>query len=1058
MKLLGLIFVIFLSVEFIGFNLDLEDISTKSDRNILPEKFPKSQTYQFDENNYSFNSTEIISRNFGWSNLTTSNIEYEVPSQYNFTQANITITVTNSTIKEEIIDGDDETGSRSIDEKAQSFEISEDSYLVNLSLYFGDGGKNEFSPNLEIRNNTHNGSVIHSFSHIFSQDLSKEWVNITFDPYLYLKSGTYYLWMDNGYTFSKAWWTGQDNDTDTWYVTGGDWTPANFDLTLKVYTSNIVTPEDVNLRVEDIPVLNDGDKGNGHTNFSGTINNSTMSLNVTVDSGISYKYSVNSTCYRNYSSIANFTINDEIVNWNLSLDLIDPGSEYTGYSAQISGFRSDYDYIRAYNGISPVDVDRIDDQNILILEVADTITFRGQNYVSSINIDAQVFIGDLISINGTVLDEGNVTVVIEAINETLIYQNSSIFTDTYSFLWYIDPSIPYGNYSATAFYIGEGEVGNKRINFTVLNKASMSCGDVTGYSFDNLSISCNYIDAFTNLHIEDASMNYSISGIIGDMIYEIEDENYIGILDLTENPILPGSYLGICSVTKEGYNPIVTNFNLNILPRNISVIITNNISTVFHGENLGINISIVDNRDMGIVKIPINLELKIIKDSEEDSEDIVLVENLTGISQSANFSWTIPSNLDVGQYKIMVTSISDYYEGSNTLNDAFTLYNKAYMKCTDVTALVFENVTLEGRYYDAKTNQPIENASMNYKILNIEGLMEFDDQLNGNYTGNIDLNFYRLRPGIYTITYFAQKEGFNSIETSTNIILEWREVEITLSKSTSTVSPGQTVTFEITLKDKKTGGILLYPIDLEFKIIQNTNNTVESIVVSEDYFSLTQYADYKWIIPNNIGEGEYNIRIEVNSEFYLGKEIFLKSINIIEPISWWIYLLIALGSLTAMGGTFIFTQRLRTRHSVKGIILLHNSGIPIAQEMIHGTLKYNPILFSGAISGVIALIKEITGQKLHTMEIEGGFLNIIKGEDSLLVVVLQKNPLWIKGILQKCFDEILNDHGSEIEEFKGATIDIELNTYVKSFFGVSLLPEDNKTENKLERNPEEVDL
>ena len=58
--------------------------------------------------------------------------------------------------------------------------------------------------------------------------------------------------------------------------------------------------------------------------------------------------------------------------------------------------------------------------------------------------------------------------------------------------------------------------------------------------------------------------------------------------------------------------------------------------------------------------------------------------------------------------------------------------------------------------------------------------------------------------------------------------------------------------------------------------------------------------------------------------------------------------------------------------------------------------KSDSTLVSGAFIGILSLIKEITGSRLRTIEIEGGYVNLIHGNSFWLIIFIKDNPNRIK--------------------------------------------------------------
>lgn len=104
------------------------------------------------------------------------------------------------------------------------------------------------------------------------------------------------------------------------------------------------------------------------------------------------------------------------------------------------------------------------------------------------------------------------------------------------------------------------------------------------------------------------------------------------------------------------------------------------------------------------------------------------------------------------------------------------------------------------------------------------------------------------------------------------------------------------------------------------------------------------------------------------------------------------------------------------------------------------------VLVSGAFIGILSLIKEITGSQLRTIEIEGGYVNLIHGNSFWLLIFLKDNPKWIKKGILKLKDEIQIEYGEKIQNFDGELFEISIDDWIKKYFNTQLQTEHNDEE------------
>ncbi len=112
-------------------------------------------------------------------------------------------------------------------------------------------------------------------------------------------------------------------------------------------------------------------------------------------------------------------------------------------------------------------------------------------------------------------------------------------------------------------------------------------------------------------------------------------------------------------------------------------------------------------------------------------------------------------------------------------------------------------------------------------------------------------------------------------------------------------------------------------------------------------------------------------------------------------------------------------------------------GIPIARRISSDFTKTHPHLISGAVSGIVSLVGEITGSTIRTIVLEGRYLHLTRQEKFWSILLLNRNPSWILGTIQNYVKEIKIGFGIEIAEWDGAKdLKIPLVTLLKKWFGV----------------------
>jgi len=145
------------------------------------------------------------------------------------------------------------------------------------------------------------------------------------------------------------------------------------------------------------------------------------------------------------------------------------------------------------------------------------------------------------------------------------------------------------------------------------------------------------------------------------------------------------------------------------------------------------------------------------------------------------------------------------------------------------------DVTISATVKD-ETENPIEGATVTATIGDLEALILFSEQGNGNYQAEIDTSV--VGRGAHEIVVNAEKEGYESSVTSITLRVETLRMQMTIYLSERTVKRGDSV--------RVSAGIM----DL-------AGNTVEGATV-------TVYIDEKAVDLIDQGDGEYQVDVDTS--------------------------------------------------------------------------------------------------------------------------------------------------------------------------------------------------
>ena len=581
----------------------------------------------------------------------------------------------NGTINEDVVESSN-AGSYSRNQQAQSFTIDNTVYLLGFSI--STFAKSEIYPQMEIRNNSYSGESIYVFNPLFISGASESgvWVNISFSDEIILTPGTYFLWIEKIGASYSSWEKSlfSENSTDTWEFTT-IWQPADYDLSLKVNTSELINPEDVNMKINDIPVVN-ANNGHGSVKITDDIFFSSITLTVSSDESIIFFYSLGSIFYRNSSIQHDAQIQQDWIDWNLSIYSGYLDYPYFDYRINVSGIKEDYYDIQVYNKTNVIGYSSISSEVIGFTTEATHIIFKSLNYIESVILDDNLQFGSITTINASAKGIGDIYAFIWDY-ETLVYQNSSYNVSYQNFHWYLDPSIDLNSVIVEIFFNGSNEIGYYSKTVSISKISELIASTIYGYTLDNFSFSCQYRDYHTQLPISDGIITYEFGDLSGVMDMDT-NENYSHSIDLSQYSIFPGEYSISLTAEKENYGLIYSEIPIVIAPRIVTMELSKSRTTITPGNTIDFEINLKDIGNQSYLLRPVDIQIRFFHSGLHTSGDLVYNELLEGINNKEAFSWKAPSGIEEGSYDIVIEVINEYYTGILNLDQAIEVKSSIF--------------------------------------------------------------------------------------------------------------------------------------------------------------------------------------------------------------------------------------------------------------------------------------------------------------------------------------------------------------------------------------------
>ncbi|MHA1520200.1 MAG: hypothetical protein ACTSRK_08460 [Promethearchaeota archaeon] len=433
-------------------------------------------------------------------------------------------------------------------------------------------------------------------------------------------------------------------------------------------------------------------------------------------------------------------------------------------------------------------------------------------------------------------------------------------------------------------------------------------------------------------------------------------------------------------------------------------------------------------------------------------ENEVLVHSQTNSTEGfLSLDWEISPQVDSQYLTFQVLFSGENHAG--WVEEEISLLQHTNIDASPIAAYVFDEIVLECDYREFFSNNTIDDATITYELEGFSSPL-IQEELNPNvYQATLNLGRYNFEPGTYELTYIASRNGYDPQTIHTELTIAPRTVNFELVQNSKNLKPGDELRFTINLEDILGGNRLLSPVDVKISLFSETPQPAKFQNNGYTIYSETANnidSNHTFIIPidRSIQEGNYSISVDILSDFYEGSYLQHNVIEIYRPTTNLIYLIVIAPMLGISLILFVANKKRRAKKSIAGIMVMHENGVLIGDKFEENFTEKDSLLISGAITGIIILIKEITGGGLKTIEIDGGYVSILRGEKYWFVLFLRQNPMWIKNNIRKCVKQISSQFGTRIMAYEGIPIQLNLDQLTLKYFDKII--EDEKIDAKLD--------
>ncbi|MHA1674471.1 MAG: hypothetical protein ACTSYI_12695 [Promethearchaeota archaeon] len=406
-----------------------------------------------------------------------------------------------------------------------------------------------------------------------------------------------------------------------------------------------------------------------------------------------------------------------------------------------------------------------------------------------------------------------------------------------------------------------------------------------------------------------------------------------------------------------------------------------------------------------------------------------------------SFDWELTPPLNSQKLNFQILFYGENHAGWG--EEEIALIQHTNITASPITAYVFDEIVLECEYFEFFSNNSVEDAKITYELEGFSSPL-FQNELD-QYQSTLELDPFNFEPGIYEITYTAFCEGYDPQSYKTELQIFPRPINFEIIQNSNVFEAGEELHLTVHLEDNLDVGQLLNPVDLKISLFAQSQQISNSAPQNQSlgFLIYTETAknvesNHTFLIPMEIDfeSGNYTLSVEILSDTYNGIYIQNNFIEIFEPNTTnnYLYFLLIGPAIGTSLILFVINRKRQAKKSIAGIMIMHENGVLIGDKFETNFTDKDPLLISGAMSGMIMLIKEITGGGIKTIEIDEGFVSIVRGEKYWLVLFLRNNPLWIQHNIRKCVKHISNEIGSDIMNYSGFPIQFSLDNLTLKYF------------------------
>ncbi|MHA1889160.1 MAG: COG1470 family protein [Promethearchaeota archaeon] len=393
-----------------------------------------------------------------------------------------------------------------------------------------------------------------------------------------------------------------------------------------------------------------------------------------------------------------------------------------------------------------------------------------------------------------------------------------------------------------------------------------------------------------------------------------------------------------------------------------------------------------------------NISLNIYADS---SQNTPIFQDNRSFQNRVSFLFTIPIS-NSSEY----LEIELIYFGNNEfgyLKVPLSVFQKMEILSTDYRVKTFEMLNIICQTRDYYNHNAVTECKVHLHLENLDIPMNHTE--NGFYKVSLDLNQLNLPAGAYNAIINVQDEYFISNQSEIVINVEKRDATIRIIKERSTIHPGKSINWKIQLFDNETQKFLLRTVKINTQVTAMDGHNQSGVLDYQSIEEVSQEVDLTLDIPKTAEPGAYQLQVEIISEYYSGIKVFPEIVQVVKPIGWYVYISISLG-LVGGASMLLYYYQEKVRRSLFGVLILHSNGLPLAYKLSGNLLENDAVLISAALTGVISIMKEITGSTTRIIQIEGGYIIITKMEDYWVILFTAKSPIIIRPIILKFIKDL----------------------------------------------------